>query len=135
MPSASNNTEAINFPVVQPNFVFFWRGESRIIPLFSLLFGFWYEILDLCFIHSHTPQQKFVRICLKKVHISERHILSCVPQITVRGLRSSASMQCTFFLFFFFFMDFTSLSSIFPLNGANRSSKVGENRRTRGKST
>ena len=42
-----------------------------------------------------------------------------------------------FFFFFFFFLDlgFTALSRIFHLYRADRSSKVGENRRTRGKPT
>ena len=42
-----------------------------------------------------------------------------------------------FFFFFFFFFDlgFTALSRIFHLYRAYRSSKVGENRRTRRKTT
>ena len=53
-------------------------GQARVISLFRLLFEFWYELLDPCFIHIHNPWQKLVRICLKKVQISVRHILSCV---------------------------------------------------------
>ena len=34
--------------------------------------------MDPWFIHSHKPQQKFVRNWLKKVQISTRHILSCM---------------------------------------------------------
>ena len=40
-----------------------------------------------------------------------------------------------FFLFFFFYLGFTALSRIFHLYRADRSSKVGENRRTRRKTT
>ena len=47
---------------------------------------------------------------------------------------SNADMRNFFFFFFFFFdLDFTVLSRIFHLYGADRSSKVGENRRTWGK--
>ena len=40
-----------------------------------------------------------------------------------------------FFFFFFFDLGFTALSRIFHLYRADRSSKVGENRRTRRKTT
>ena len=48
------------------------------------------------------------------------------------------SCHCMFFFFFFFFfsdLGFTALSRIFHLYRADRSSKVGENRRTRRKTT
>ena len=50
---------------------------------------------------------------------------------------SSPSYRRAFFFFFFFFFDlgFTALSRIFHLYRADRSSKVGENRRTRRKTT
>ena len=38
-----------------------------------------------------------------------------------------------FFFFFFFYLGFTALSKIFHLYRADRSSKVGENRRPQGK--
>ena len=40
-----------------------------------------------------------------------------------------------FFFFFFFYLGFMALSRIFHLYQADRSSKVGENRRTQGKTT
>ena len=48
-----------------------------------------------------------------------------------------AAFRINFFFFFFFFFDlgFTALSRIFHLYRADRSSKVGENRRTRRKTT
>ena len=43
--------------------------------------------------------------------------------------------QALFYLFIYFDMGFTALSKIFHLYRADRSSKLGENRRTRGKTT
>ena len=42
--------------------------------------------MDPCFIHRHTSQQKLVRICLKRVQISTRHVPPCVLWSTVRSL-------------------------------------------------
>ena len=49
-------------------------------------------------------------------------------------LHSTVS-DVSFFFFFFFDLGFTALSRIFHLYRADRSSKVGENRRTRRKTT
>ena len=52
-------------------------------------------------------------------------------------ISNSKGLSEFFFFFFFFFLDlgFTALSRIFHLYRAGRSSKVGENRRTRRKTT
>ena len=50
------------------------------------------------------------------------------------GICDGAPSTCSSF-FFFFFLGFTVLSRIVYLNRADRSSKTGENRRTRGKTT
>ena len=55
------------------------------------------------------------------------------PDLTI--LLSIPSFFFFFFFFFFFDLGFTALSRIFHLYRADRSSKVGENRRTRRKTT
>ena len=52
---------------------------------------------------------------------------------TSSSFETNYGMELFFFCFFFFYLDFTALSRIFHLYRADRSSKVGENRRTRGK--
>ena len=49
--------------------------------------------------------------------------------------RALSRFYAVFFFFFFFDLGFTALSRIFHLYRADRSSKVGENRRTRRKTT
>ena len=55
------------------------QGASIGLSLLRLLFGFWDEMMDpFLIIHSHKPQQKLARVCLKKVQISTRHIPTCM---------------------------------------------------------
>ena len=42
-----------------------------------LLFGFWGEMMDPCFIYSNKSHQEVVRIGLKKVQSTTCHIQSC----------------------------------------------------------
>ena len=63
-----------------------------------------------------------------------------VPPITTPGffdawIRLMCVCVLMFFFFVFFYLGFMSLSRIFHLYRADRSSKVGENRSTRGKTT
>ena len=62
-------------------------------------------------------------------------LISCLHFIlTLKTPRKPAS-EIFFFFFFFFYLGFTALSRIFHLYRADHSSKVGENRSTRRKTT
>ena len=62
-----------------------------------------------------------------------RHIPVKILKTVAFFLKHSGKATC--FFFFFFYLGFTALSRIFHLYRADRSSKVGENRRTRRKTT
>ena len=63
-----------------------------------------------------------------------RRLLTWKEAMEKKGLRVNAGKTKIFF-FFFFDLGFTALSRIFHLYRADRSSKVGENRSTRRKTT
>ena len=60
-----------------------------------------------------------------------RNVKSCF--LGKKKKKSSICHLLIFFFFFFFDLGFTAFSRIFHLYRADRSSKVGENQRTRGK--
>ena len=59
----------------------------------------------------------------------------CVEVLWPSQPKGSCGVRSVFFFFFFFDLGFTALSRIFHLYRADRSSKVGENRSTRRKTT
>ena len=75
-----------------------------------------------------------------EINFFNNHILIVAPVTFAPAGAMTPSAEFLFtasFFFFFFFLDlgFTALSRIFHLYRADRSSKVGENRRTRRKTT
>ena len=74
MPSTSQKTQGQNLLSWRNSLCCLSRGWARVLPLFRLLFGFWGEMVDPCFIQAETCQE----LCLKMVQISTEHILCCV---------------------------------------------------------
>ena len=66
MPSTSQKTQGQNLLSWRNSLCCLSRGWARVLPLFRLLFGFWGEMVDPCFIQAETCQE----LCLKMVQIS-----------------------------------------------------------------
>ena len=76
--------------------------------------------------------------CCKNVSAKATHIFSAknIRILYIESAKTVNEMTCNELFFLFFFdLGFTALSRIFHLYRANRSSKVGENRRTWRKTT